>query len=94
MTAVPSPACLTDWRSLSPFRIPVIGPDLMASCLTLVLPHQYCQEADGSPAPPLHQGVQVAAQDDMWYEDALCFNGCSTAAYYEYEVETTDVEKF
>jgi len=67
----------------------------MAFCLTLVLPHQYCQEADGSPAPPLQPDVQAAAHDcDAWYEDALCDDGCATAAHYEDEDETTYVELF
>ena len=28
----------------------------------------------------------------MWYEDALCDDGCSTVAYYSDEYETNDVE--
>ena len=56
----------------------------------------YCQEVDGSPAPPLQPDVQAAAHDcdDMWYEDAFCDDGYATAANYEDEDETTDVENY
>ena len=30
----------------------------------------------------------------MWYEDALCDDGCATAAYYEDDIETIAVENY
>jgi len=65
----------------------------MAFCLTLALLHQLCQDADGSPAPPLQPDAQAADHDcDAWYENALCDDGCATAACYDDEDDTTDVE--